>query len=128
MVYGSDNRYVESYAATESGKVSLEMEDSKTASYYARTMSCGMADGADNISATAYTTQYYVRVYAKLSDGSIVYSQVNQFKIYDVADYIYQNQMVSNRAMYDYLYTKILKYVTSDYKEGNFNWNDTIVK
>lgn len=128
VVYGSDNRYVESYAATESGKVSLEMEDSKTASYYARTMSCGMADGADNISATAYTTQYYVRVYAKLSDGSIVYSQVNQFKIYDVADYIYQNQMVSNRAMYDYLYTKILKYVTSDYKEGNFNWNDTIVK
>lgn len=128
VVCGSNSRYVKSYAATDAGRLSQVMGDSETASYYIRTMSCGVADGSNNISTKAYTTQYYVRAYAKLSDGSIVYSKVEKYKIYDIADHIYQNQLVNNEGMYNHLYTKILRYVNSSYQEGDYNWNNVVVK
>lgn len=128
VVYDSDSEYVQSYAATDEGKISVVMGDSATASYYVRTMSCGVADQPDNITTAAYTTKYYVRAYAKLSDGSIVYSDASSYTVYDIADYIYQNHLVSNYRTYEHLYTKILKYVNSDYVEGDFNWDSIIVQ
>jgi len=99
------------------------MGESKTAEYYARTMEC-----SDSLSKEAYTAKYYIRVYAKLSDGSIVYSDVRTYTVYKVADYIYQKNLTPRKSAYDYIYNKILKKVDSTYKEGDFNWNSTIVK
>lgn len=128
IVYDSSSQYVKNFAATDAGKISDVLGDSKTASYYVMTMSCDAGDGSDNVSAAAFTAKYYVRAYAKLADGSIVYSDVDSYTIYDVADYIYQNQRVTNKSTYDYLYNKILKYVNSSYKEGDYNWSSIIVK
>lgn len=128
VVYGSDNAFVASYAGTNNGISEEILGDSETATYYVRTMSCGLADGSDNITAAGYTAEYYVRAYAKLADGSIVYSNAYTYTIFDVADVLYQNNLVNTKSTYDYLYTKILSYVDSTYKEGDFDWSNTIVK
>lgn len=128
VVYDSDSQYVQHHVATENGKASEIMGDSDTASYYVLTMNCGNEEGSDNISLSAYTTRYYVRAYAKLNDGSIVYSKVNAFTMYSIADFLYQNQYVNNKSTYDCLYQKILKPINNDYKEGKFNWGSTIVR
>ena len=83
---------------------------------------------SDSLSKEAYTAKYYIRVYAKLSDGSIVYSDVRTYTVYKVADYIYQKNLTPRQSASDYIYNKILKKVDSTYKEGDFNWNSTIVK
>lgn len=126
VVYGSTNEYVQSFVATDAGKLSVVMGNSKTASYYVMTMNCGSEE--DGITTEAYTTPYYVRAYAKLSDGTIVYSDVTTFTIFDVADYIYQNKLMNQKSSHDYLYSKILNYVDSTYKETDFDWSNVIVK
>lgn len=128
VVYGSDNAFVASYAGTSNGISSEILGDSETATYYVRTMSCGLADGSDNITAAAYTAEYYVRAYAKLADGSIVYSNAYTYTIFDVANVLYQNNLVNNETTYNYLYTKVLSYVDPTYKEGDFDWSNTVVK
>lgn len=122
VVYGSTSEYIESYAATDQGKLSVVMGTSQTANYYARTM-----EFSDSLSSDAYTAQYYIRAYAKLSDDTIVYSDVKTYTVYKVADYIYQNNLASTKSAYDYIYNKILTKVDSSYKEGDFNWGNTIV-
>ena len=128
LTYDSSSDYVKRYMATDAGKSSMQLGDSKTASYYVMTMSCDAGDGTDNVTANAFTAKYYVRAYAKLADGSMVYSNVESYSVYDIADYIYQKQLVSNKSSYDYLYTKILKYVNNSYKEGDYDWGNIVVK
>lgn len=123
VVYGSESEFVKSYVTTEAGKIGTVMGTSDTAEYFARTMEC-----SDALSKEAYTAEYYIRVYAKLNDGSIVYSNVKAYTVYKVADYIYQKNLTPRKSAYDYIYNKILKKVDSTYKEGDFNWNSTIVK
>ncbi len=123
LVYGSENPFVQSYKATEVGKLNVIMGDSQTADYYVRTMGLG-----EKPTVQAYTSQYYVRVYAKLSDGGIVYSDVTSYTVFDVADYLYQNQLVNRKGAWDLFYTNILSYVDKDYAEGNFDWSGTVVK
>jgi hypothetical protein len=127
LVYNSTNDYVKTYVGTEMGKSSQKLGNSDTASYYVMTMSCGVGDGTDNMSTEAFTTTYYVRAYAKLSDGTIVYSKPSSYTIYKIADYVYKNQIVNNKSTYDYIYNKILKYVNNNYKEGDYNWGNIIV-
>lgn len=123
VVYGSESEFVKSYVTTDAGKIGTVMGESETAEYYARTMEC-----SDTLSKEAYTSKYYIRVYAKLSDGSIVYSNVRSYTVYKVADYIYQKNLVPRKSAYDYIYNKILRKVDSTYQEGDFNWTSTIVK
>lgn len=125
VLYGSGSEYVKSYKATDAGKLSVIMGDSKTATYYVRTMSCGEGN---NVSTEAYTSTYYVRAYAKFSDGNVVYSPVKKYNVFRVADVLYQNQLVSRKATFDYLYTKILKYVDTTYREREFDWSAIVVK
>lgn len=126
MVYGSNNEYVKSFVSTGKGKLANIVSDSNTASYYVMTMNCGgVYEGFDR---NAYTTRYYVRAYAKLKNGEIKYSDVESFSIFNIADYIYKNQLTNQKATYDCLYNNILNYVDSSYKEGVFDWNNVVVK
>lgn len=121
MVYGSDNKYVTAYAATDTGKLNVKMGESSTASYYVMTMeSCeGVA---------ALTSQYYVRTYAKLADGTISYSDVKSYTVFNIADRLYQNKLVNRKSTFDYLYSKVLSVVDSNYKTIDFDWSNTLVK
>ncbi len=114
MVVGSTNPYVRSYAATAEGILHTQMGTSNTATYYALTMSFG----AKNVG--AFKTQYAVRSYAKLSDGSYVYSDVSTFNVYDIATFLYNNKKMSNEASHNYLYNTILKVVNPNFQEVEY--------
>ncbi len=122
MVVDSDNTYVKTYAATESGKISAKLGVSDTAQYYARTMN------VSGLNKTGYTVSYMVRAYAKTGDGNIVYSDAYSYSIHDVASALYDNDLMSTASGHNAIYTKILTKVNPDYKEVDYNWSNTIAK
>ena len=75
-----------------------------------------------------YNSNISVRTYAKLKNGNYVYGDVNKIKIYDIADYLYQNALMSNNAGHTYLYDNILKVVNENYKKTDFNYKNIVVK
>ena len=76
----------------------------------------------------ALTQTYKIRAYAKLSDGSYVYSNVAEYSIYNVAKVLYDNAMMNTSAGHDYLYNSILKVVDSNYKTVDYNWSSIVAK
>lgn len=122
MVVGADNPYIKSYQSTSVGTLDVQLGDSKTATYFARTMKFGGS------SLTALTANYKVRAYADLADGSRVYSEISDYSIARVADKLYKDHLMNTVDSHKYLYDKILSKVYSDYKEIDFTWNNSIVK
>ena len=78
-------------------------------------------------SAKFYNTSISVRAYAQLKDGSFVYSDVRQYKVYNVADILYRGKNMNSLEEHNYLYNIILKAVNPDYEEVDYHWDDTIV-
>lgn len=123
MYIGSPNYYVKGYkATTENGVIQNRFSDSKTAINYARTMT------ENGTTSEAYTQEYMIRGYAKLSDGSYVYSKAYKYTIFKVAKVLYDNVQMSTNAGHDYLYNDILKVVDKNYKKVDYNWSNIIVK
>lgn len=122
MVVGADNPYIKSYQSTSVGTLDVQLGDSKTATYFARTMKFGGS------TLTALTANYKVRAYADLADGSRVYSEISDYSIARVADKLYKDHLMNTVDSHKYLYDKILSKVYSDYKEIDFTWNNSIVK
>jgi len=121
MVVGSNNAYVFNYDATDEGKMSTTLSKMEAATSYTMTMK--FID----------TTEFYnagirVRAYAKLKDGSYVYSNVKTCSVYDISDILYQNRKMSNINNHKYLFNKILSKVNPMYKEVEYDWGNTIVK
>lgn len=121
MVIGSTNQYVAAYQATESGIIEDKFSDSATAVNYVRTMT------NNGTTSDAFTQSYYIRGYAKLADGSYVYSKVAKYTIFNVAKILYDDVRMSTFAGHEYLYNEILKVVDSSYKEVDYNWSGIIV-
>lgn len=122
MHVGSESKYVVSYAATSQGVSQAKYTDSDTAINYVRTM---IENGT---TAKAYNQGYYVRAYAKLADGSYVYSDVYEYSIYKVAKYLYDNSKMQNIDAHEYLRTNILNIVDGEYPDVDYNWGNTVVK
>ncbi|MBE5958429.1 MAG: hypothetical protein E7254_06155 [Lachnospiraceae bacterium] len=74
-----------------------------------------------------YEAPLYVRAYAKLSDGTIVYSGVEEFTVYELASYLYEKGMMTNYVDHDYLYDRILSVVNSEYERKDYEWTQTMV-
>ncbi len=123
LVVGSEDQYVRSYAATAAGLLPQKMGQSSTAKYYALTMV-----SSTDVSVSMYTSEFVVRAYAKLADGTYAYSTVKKYTVYKVADYLYSNGLISTLSMHNYIYDKVLKYVNSEYAPKDFDWSNTIVK
>lgn len=122
MYIGSENLYIAQYKATELGIIKNNFSDSSTAINYVRTMT------ENGTTSEAFTQSYMIRAYAKLADGSYVYSKACSYSIYQVAKVLYDNAMMSTSAGHDYLYNSILKIVDSNYQQVDYNWNNIIVK
>ncbi|MCR5736144.1 MAG: hypothetical protein K6G64_00675 [Eubacterium sp.] len=73
-----------------------------------------------------YTSEIGVRAYAKLKDGSVIYSNPGVFNIYHLADVLHQNQKMSNLQGHDYLYQQILTKVNPNYQYCDYHWNHGI--
>lgn len=122
MVADSTNSYVAKYVATELGVVEDNYSDSTTAINYVRTMT-------DNGSTSdALQQKYMIRAYAKLADGSYVYSSVASYSIFNVGKVLYDNAIMSTITGHNYIYNNILKVVDSSYAEVDYNWGNVIVK
>ena len=122
MVVDSTNKYVASIKATEKGIIDEKFSDSETASNYVMTMT-------DNgTTSEALTQKYMIRAYAKLADGSYVYSKVCRYSIYNVAAVLYNDCKMNTNAGHEYLYNNILKVVDSNYKVVDYNWSSIVVK
>lgn len=122
MFIGSANNYVAAYKATELGIIDKNFSDSSTAINYVRTM-----NNNGTISA-AFTQKYMIRGYAKLADGSYVYSTASKYSIFGVAKVLYDGVRMSTYAGHNYLYNSILKVVDSNYPEVDFDWSNIIVQ
>jgi len=68
-----------------------------------------------------------IRAYAKLADGTYVYTDVYTYTIYDVADALYREGKMGTQSKHEYLYNKILTKVNKDYVRKDFDWTSTIV-
>ena len=122
MYIGSDNEYVASFRATEEGITDKNYSDSETAINYVRTMN-------DNGNTSeALCQKYMIRAYAKLADGSYVYSDVCKYTIFNVAKFLYDNVMMPNMASHQNVYENILKIVDSSYAAVDYNWGNAVVK
>lgn len=109
---GSSNKYVYSYESTKTkGKLPTVYSDSDIATSYAITMLLV------NQATLEYTTTWKVKAYAKLSDGSYVYSMPYTYTIFDIADEAYRLGKMSNEASHKYLYDTILSKVDKNYSE-----------
>lgn len=122
MVVESTSQNVAVYKATEQGIINVNFSNSQTATNFVRTM---INNGSTS---EAFTQGYMIRAYAKLEDGSYVYSNAYKYSIYQVAKVLYDNVKMSTNAGHEYLYNEILKVVDNDYQKVDYNWNNIIAK
>ncbi|MCR5703641.1 MAG: cellulase family glycosylhydrolase [Eubacterium sp.] len=113
MMLGSNARTVCSVPATSTGMVQNSSYNSATVQTYEITVKF--------IKARAYyNTGIMVRGYAKLKDGSVIYSDVFTKSIYNMADELYRNKLMSTVTEHNYLYEKILGRCKPEYEKINF--------
>ena len=119
----SENVYVKSCAGTiDLGQHANQFSNSETAASFAMTMRFAEKTSAE------FQTKYSIKAYALLSDGTYVYSDVEEFTIFDVAGELYNNSMMNHYDAHNYLYTNILKIVDANYREKEFVWKNTVAK
>jgi hypothetical protein len=112
---GSQDNYVKSYEMT-SGELRGETEN----------IICTMKFGAKN--RTAFNANYKVCAYVVLSDGSVIYSNVYNYSVYKIANYLYQNLLMNRQDSHNYLYNNILKVVDPNYEKIPFPMDNILVK
>lgn len=120
MIVGSLNTTVHSYAATPLGETVKKYSSLDNAKSYCLTM-----EFIKN--AEFYKQGISVRAYAKLKDGSYVYSNISTMSVYDVAGKLYNRNLMSNMRGHEYLYDSILSVVDSSYKKVDYMNRNTIV-
>ena len=69
-----------------------------------------------------------VRAYAKLKDGTYVYSDICEVSVYRVADILYKGTMMSNESRHEYLYNNILSVVDSSYVKVDYDTTERPVE
>jgi hypothetical protein len=120
MIVGSPNNTVYSYVATSLGETSVKYSRLDGAKSYCFTME--FIKTAD-----FYNREISVRAYAKLKDGTYVYSDINVMSVYRIANALYKNVLMSNMSGHDYLYNNILTVVNPNYEEVSYRGRNTIV-
>lgn len=110
--------YVKNIESTEShGRMPIVCSESDIAKSYAMTMEFV------NQSPLEWTTTWKIRAYAKLSDGTYVYTNAITYKIYNIADELYQKCSSSNETAHRSLFDNILSKVDKNYEEIKFQSN-----
>ncbi len=120
---GNSSEYVQSYAAGAAAKVDYQYGDSKTADYYAMTMT-----NETTVDHALYRSQFIVRAYVQTAGGGYIYSKPYEYTYYNVADYLYQHNLFSNEITHNSIYNNVLNYSGHPYTEIDFNWGNAVVK
>ena len=115
--------YVMCVAATSKGVLSQKCGTSSTATSYAMTMT----QDIESMSARGLSAAYYVRGYAKLGDGSYVYSPVYTYSIFGVVKSLYDKNLMATEISHNYLYDIILSVVEPNYPKVEFDIGNELV-
>lgn len=121
LYVGSTNYYVRSYESTLAGVTDMSFSDSDMATSYAMTMQFGPG------TASEFSAVWRIRAYAKLSDGTYVYTNTYTYTTYDIADKLYQGCMMNTKERHEYLYSNILSVVNKEYGVVDYDWSSAIV-
>jgi beta-glucanase (GH16 family) len=121
MVVDSTHPYVKAFEANDSATLNAQYGDSTTAINFAQVMKFGRKN------VKAFNTVYATRVYARLEDGTYVYSDVQQSSVFAIAKKVYDNGLMSTYAAHNYLYEEILKVVDPSYEAVDFDWKEKTV-
>ena len=79
-------------------------------------------------SADFYNSNIDVRAYVQLKNGTYVYSDVRRFTVYYLADYLYQNDLMSNENWHDYLYENVLTIANPHYVFKQYDCGQSLIK
>ena len=118
MFVESENENVAAFKATPVGKISTNFSDSPSAQSYAMTMKFAVGNAKE------FSEKMYVCAYAKLSDGDYRYTDIEEYSVYNVADFLYQNKKMNRVDAHEYLYNNILKVVNPEYAVIDYAWQD----
>lgn len=121
MIVGSQKENVYYYDSTNIGKMNVNFGETDTSVSYTMTMKFIKQK-------EFYSSPISVRAYAKLSDGTYVYSDCAVTSVYSIADYLYQNRKMNTYNAHMYLYDNILSVVDKNYQTNDYDWGNTIVK
>lgn len=122
LYYGSNSAFVKTYKATNQGKLDTKYSETlPSGTSYAMTMLFGPK------TTTEFQTEWVSRAYAKLADGSIVYSKASHYTIVDIAKKLYDGCKMQNINGHNYLYNGIIKKIYPEYAEVDFDWGGGIV-
>lgn len=120
MIVGNLNNNVFVFEATESGKTDYDfMEGNNVQSYVATMKFIKVKD--------YYNAKMRVRAFAKLTDGTYIYSDESVSSVYDISDYLYKTNRMNTYLQHQYLYENILKVCDLEYQKIDYNWNHAIV-
>lgn len=120
MYYDSKSAYVKAFHA-KVGKIDKNVSSSETAESYAMTVKFGAFTEKE------YNSVWMVRVFAQLSDGTYVYSDVETYSAYTIADYLYTSQQMPSLQGHNYLFDEILSIVNKNYVRIEYDVKNTIV-
>lgn len=95
----SSNKNIHVVTATSKGKLKTRFSKTEKTKSYAMTMKMPHMK-------SFYNAGIYTRAFAELNNGTYVYSDVEFCRVYDIAEYIYQNNLISSSGK-DYLYNII---------------------
>jgi hypothetical protein len=109
---GSDKVY--NFKATSTGYSSHNYSNNDDADHYIMTMKFIK-------NPAFYNASLFIRPYARLADGSVVYGTVEKGSVYQIASALYSRSQMPTKAGHDYLYNEILKTVNPYYSEVNYN-------
>ncbi len=121
MEIGSDNEFIKDYIVPKDSFIRMETMNPER-DYFSVTMLF-----ANEGTRKEFEAIYKVRIYARLSDGTVVYSAVKDYSIYEISQYLFKNQMMSTRSGHNYLYLKILTAVNPQYEYVDYLWNKEVV-
>lgn len=114
MVVGSTNSTVYSYSGTSLGITSVKYSDYEGATTYVKTMMLVKNEAF-------YNAGISVRAYAKLNDGSYIYSDISTMSVYRIASTLYDKCLMSRISGHNYLYDNILTVVNPTYAKVDYN-------
>lgn len=120
MIIGSANSMVYAYQSTAAGRSEISYGRYENAKSYAMTMRFIK-------SAEFYSAEMVIRAYARLSDGTYIYSSPCYYSVYKIADSLYQKAKMNTKENHDYLYDNILSRVNPEYEEVDYHWGGPVI-
>lgn len=115
--------YVMHAAATSAGVAPVKYGTTDTAISYVMTLT----QDIKSLTVAGLEAEYYVRAYAKLSDGSYTYSDVGTFSIYGVSKALYDRKLMGTEAKHNYLFNNILSVVNPEYEKVEYPGVSSVV-